>query len=113
MRLVAYVQALSPTMLRRIIAPFSTLAARGINAHFTTTSDPYALETANYNLIFLPDWYWEGGRLPKAQGEYVYDLSNANALKEESVLNVIQQCQHVTVPTASIGKLVKPFCNHV
>lgn len=112
MRLTAYVQYLNPSTLRRIVAPFSTLASRGHQVHFTHTSDPYALETANYNLIFLPDWAWEG-KLPKAQGEYVYDLSNAELLREQAVINIIQQCQHVTVPTSTIGKLVKPFCNHV
>lgn len=112
MRVVAYYSQLDVNVMRRIVGPFTTLTQRGHSFFFSHITHPDRIETGNYQLIFLPNWVY-GGKLPKAQGEYVYDLTDARLLDNEDAVNVIKQCHHITVPTKTLAALAKPFCTSV
>ena len=112
MRFIAYYDRPNLSVVRRLITPLSTLSARGHSAFFQLESTLKYIETANYQLIFLPNWSYRG-QLPTAQGIYIYDLSDPELLKDDGVLNVIGQCHAVTVPSEGLAKVVRPFRAHV
>lgn len=112
MRFIAYYDRPNLSAIRRLIGPLSTLATRGHAAFFKLESSLQHIETANYHLIFLPNWSYRG-RLPQAQGLYVYDLSDPDLLQDDNVLNVIGQCHAVTVPSEGLASVVRPFRSHV
>jgi hypothetical protein len=112
MRLIAYYRQIDPSMMRRVAAPLSTLSQRGHHTHFSVILSPQQMETANYNVILLPNWAVEVS-LPRAQGSYVYDLSDAALLSDSRVQFTLGQCQAVIVPTETMATLVKPYCSRV
>ncbi len=114
MRVIAYYDAMTFPVVRRLIGPLSVLSQRGHQCFFQHISDLRQIDTAGYHLIFLPDAQVRlGTRLPDLQGLYVYDLSDPTLLKKDECVEVIRQCHAVTVPNETMAAIVKPFCGRV
>jgi hypothetical protein len=112
MRLISYYRQIDPNLMRRVIGPLSVLSQRGHHASFSITMSPERIEVANYHIIILPNWAIDVS-LPRAQGAYIYDLSDAALINDERVQFTLSQCQAVMVPTDTMATLVKPYCSRV
>lgn len=114
MRLIAYYEAMSLSVVRRLIGPLSVLSQRGHQCFFQHISDLREMDTGNYHLIFLPDAQARlGTRLPDTNALYVYDLSDPNLLNKSECLEVLRQCHACMVPVEGMVAQVRPFCPRV
>lgn len=112
MRLIAYYQLMTPSLVRRLIGNMAVLATRGHACHYSFIQSPAEMTSANYPVILLPDWSYLRP-LPSIRGSYVYDLSDGALLHDAGAMKVISQCAAVLTPTEELAQRVRSFARTV
>lgn len=112
MKILALYSTRSLSVLRRVIAPLSTLANRGYSVSFMQVLefDPGPCYSAD--LVILPNWVFPPEELAQLgvlaqQKTLIYDLSDPKLLANQSVQTAIQLANVVTVPNAYLEREVK------
>lgn len=112
MKVRAYYTRLSIPIMRRVVGPLAVLAARGKPCSYAWVQDAREMQNAGLDIALLPDWN-EPGDLPPTPGVYLYDLSDALALRDPACVVHLKAADGVLVPNEPTARLVRALNAHV